>query len=68
MLDTESKYGLSIGHGGDGPGYNPWVMHLTNFYGRPLTLAIFANTRFGGIPLLLINDLLTQLPETDKDF
>lgn len=63
MIDTSSDYGLLIGHGGDGPGYNPWVMHLPDFHGRALTMAVFANTGYGIIPKFLVNDLLAQLSD-----
>ena len=65
MIDTRSKYGLLIGHGGSGPGYNPWVMHLPDFFGRALTIAVFANAGFGIIPMFLVNDLLAQIAGTD---
>ena len=61
MIDTQSKYGMLMGHGGDGPGYNSWVMHLPNFHNRPLTIAAFSNTSFGAIPMLLIDDLLSHI-------
>ncbi|AFZ18650.1 serine hydrolase domain-containing protein [Allocoleopsis franciscana] len=62
MLDPESEYGKKIGHGGGGPGYSTWVMHLTNFQGRKLTMAVFCNTSMGLYPLLsLTNDLLFVL-------
>lgn len=62
MLDPESEYGEKIGHGGGGPGYSTWVMHLTNFQGRKLTMAVFCNTSMGLYPLLsLTNDLLSVL-------
>jgi len=63
MIDTHSKYGPLIAHGGDGPGYNPWVMHLPSFYGRALTIAVFANTGHGIVPMLLIDDLLAHLTD-----
>lgn len=58
MIDPESDQGEKIGHGGDGPGYNTWVMHLPNFQGRKLTMAVFCNTSMGSHPFHLINDLL----------
>lgn len=59
MLDPESEYGEKIGHGGGGPGYSTWVMRLTNFQGRKLTMAVFCNTSIGLYPMLsLTNDLL----------
>ena len=62
MLDPEFDYGEKIGHGGDGPGYNTWVMHLPNFQGRKLTIAVFSNTSMGLNPLfILINGLLYVL-------
>lgn len=62
MLDPESDYGEKIGHGGGGPGYSTWVMHLPNFHGRKLTMAVFCNTSMELYPLLsLSNDLLYVL-------
>lgn len=61
MIDPESVHGEKFGHGGDGPGYNTWVMHLPNFEGRKLTLAVFCNTSMGIHPFSLINDLLYVL-------
>ncbi|MEO1393807.1 MAG: serine hydrolase domain-containing protein [Cyanobacteria bacterium J06634_5] len=61
MIDTQSKYGLMYSHGGQGPGFRPWVVHLPSFEGRALTLAIFANTSSSAIPLSLAGDLLSQL-------
>ncbi|MUL35906.1 serine hydrolase domain-containing protein [Gloeocapsopsis dulcis] len=58
MIDPESVHGKKFGHGGDGPGYNTWVMHLPNFQGRKLTMAVFCNTSMGSHPFNLINDLL----------
>ncbi len=58
MIDTQSQYGTLMGHAGDGPGYTPWVMHVPDFDGRPVTLAIFGNTGHAGIPLRLGHDLL----------
>jgi len=61
MIDLESNYGEQFGHGGDGPGYNTWVMHLPNFQGHKLTMAVFCNTSMGSHPFNLINDLLFVL-------
>lgn len=64
MIDTRSKYGVLMGHGGHGPGYNSWAMHLPDFHNRPVTIAAFSNTSVGTIPLLLIDDLLSHLVDT----
>ncbi len=61
MIDTDSKYGTLIGHAGEGPGYVPWVMHLTNFHGRAMTIAVFGNVGPAGIPMLLVHDLLSRI-------
>ena len=61
MIDPEFKLGPLYAHAGDGPGYNPWVMHLPDWHGRSLTLALFANTGLGLIPMNLANDLLCVL-------
>lgn len=65
MIDPGSEYGTLIGHSGEGPGYNPWIMHLTDFHGRALTMAIFGNTGPVGIPMLLAHDLLSRIEEVD---
>jgi D-alanyl-D-alanine carboxypeptidase len=61
MLDPESKYGEKIGHGGGGPGYSTWVMHLPNFQGRKLTIAVFCNTSMGLYPMLSLTDDLLYI-------
>lgn len=58
MINPESIYGETLGHGGDGLGYNTWVMHLANFQRRKLTMAVFCNTSMGSHPFNLINNLL----------
>jgi D-alanyl-D-alanine carboxypeptidase len=63
MVDTGWEYGGLYGHGGDGPGFNTWAMHLPAFHGRPLTLVAFCNTTMGGHPAYLVRDLLRVLSE-----
>ena len=45
-------------HGGGGPGCRTWAMHLPDFYGRSLTLAILCNTSMTEHPFDLTKDLL----------
>ncbi|MEL6815886.1 MAG: serine hydrolase domain-containing protein [Cyanobacteria bacterium J06598_3] len=61
MIDCSSKYGPIFFHGGQGPGFRPWVIHVPDFEGRAVTLAIFANVSSNTIPLSLADDLLCQL-------
>jgi len=61
MADPESRYGEMYGHGGDGPGYNLWAMHLPDFHGRKLTLAVFCNTSLADHPYPMVDDLLRVL-------
>lgn len=61
MIDTKSKHGLMFSHGGQGPGFRPWVYHLPNYMGRAVTMAIFANVSSNSIPLPLADDLLSHL-------
>ncbi len=61
MADPESSYGIKYGHGGDGPGYNTWAMHLPDFHGRKLSLAVFCNTSMLEHPYGMISDLLRVL-------
>ncbi|MCJ8281339.1 MAG: beta-lactamase family protein, partial [Rivularia sp. ALOHA_DT_140] len=61
MADPESKYGIKYGHGGDGPGYNTFAMHLPDFCGRKLSLAIFCNTSMMEHPYGMITDLMRTL-------
>ncbi len=61
MADPESRHGEKFGHGGDGPGYNLWAMHLPNFHGRKLTLAVFCNTSLCDHPYPMVDDLLRVL-------
>ncbi len=58
MINQESKYGTMYGHGGSGPGYNTWAMHLPNFKGRKLTLAIFCNASMFDHLYGMVNDIL----------
>ena len=58
MIDSESKYNIMYGHGGSGPGYNIWAMHLPNFHGRKLTLSIFCNASMLDHPYGMVDDLL----------
>ncbi|MCP4757268.1 MAG: beta-lactamase family protein [Proteobacteria bacterium] len=61
MIDPDSKYGRLAGHGGSGPGANTFAMHLPDFNGRRLTMAVFCNTFMEKHPFGLINDLLRVL-------
>lgn len=61
MIDPDWGHGGLFGHGGDGPGANTWAMHLPDFHGRALTLAVFCNTTMGGHPFHLAKDLLRVL-------
>ncbi|MBW4609742.1 MAG: beta-lactamase family protein [Hassallia sp. WJT32-NPBG1] len=60
MADPESRHGEKYGHGGGGPGYNLWAMHLPNFHGRKLTLALFCNTSISHA-YEMVDDLLRVL-------
>jgi D-alanyl-D-alanine carboxypeptidase len=64
MVDPEWGFGGLFGHGGDGPGYNTWAMHLPDFHGRSVTLAVFCNTRLAPHPFYLVKDLLRVLKDT----
>lgn len=65
MADPQSKYGIKYGHGGDGPGYNTWAMHLPDFQGRKLSLAVFCNTSMTEHPYGMVSDLLRVLKDSD---
>lgn len=61
MIDPEWRFGGLYGHGGDGPGYNTWAMHLPDFHGRRITLSVFCNTSMMSHPFYLVKDLLQVL-------
>lgn len=62
MIDKASEFGgLMYAHGGQGPGYNPWVMHLPDFFGRAVSIAVFANTAYGIVPRFLLKDIVVEL-------
>ena len=61
--NEDSDYGMMYGNGGEGPGYNPLVMHLPDFQGKPLTLAFLSNFNAGAIPFALVKDLLSVIAE-----
>jgi D-alanyl-D-alanine carboxypeptidase len=64
MIDPDWGHGGLFGHGGDGPGFNTWAMHLPDFHGRPVTLVAFCNTTMGGHPVNLVRDMLRVLRAT----
>ncbi|MGZ5819046.1 MAG: serine hydrolase domain-containing protein [Burkholderiaceae bacterium] len=66
MIDPEWSYGGFYGHGGDGPGFNTWAMHLPNFHGRKLTMVVFCNATMGAHPYKLTRNLLRTLEEMDE--
>jgi D-alanyl-D-alanine carboxypeptidase len=61
MIDPEWQYGGFYGHGGDGPGFNTWALHLPDFEGREVTLVIFCNATMGAHPYKLTKSLLRTL-------
>ncbi len=63
MADSESGYGVMYGHGGSGPGYNTWAMHLPNFHGSRVTLAIFCNTSMFDHAYGMVDDLLRVIKD-----
>ena len=63
MIDPDWGHGGLFGHGGDGPGFNTWAMHLPDFQDRRLTLAVFSNTSMGGHPFYLVKDILRVLKD-----
>ena len=67
MLDPDWGFGGLYGHGGDGPGYNTWAMHVADFHGESLTLVVFCNTSFGSHPFYLVKDLVRVLEDAYVD-
>jgi D-alanyl-D-alanine carboxypeptidase len=67
MLDPDWGFGGLCGHGGDGPGYNTWSMHVADFHGGGLTLAVFCNASFGSHPFYLVKDLVRVLEDSYID-
>jgi D-alanyl-D-alanine carboxypeptidase len=63
MIDPDWGCGGLYGHGGDGPGYNTCAMHLPDFHGRCLTLAVFCNTSLSSHPFDLVKNLLEVLKD-----
>jgi len=63
MIDPDWSFGGLFAHGGGGPGCRTWAMHLPDFYGRPLTLAIFCNTTMTEHPFDLTKDLLRVMKD-----
>ena len=66
VIDESRPHGGFHGHGGDGPGFNTFAMHLPRFGGRPLTLAVFCNTTLPHHPIRLCRTLLEALSRTDS--
>ncbi|HEY8099833.1 MAG TPA: serine hydrolase domain-containing protein [Burkholderiaceae bacterium] len=61
MIDPEWQYGGFYGHGGDGPGFNTWALHLPDFEGSEVTLVVFCNATMGSHPYKLTKNLLRTL-------
>ena len=61
MLDEGWPHGGFHGHGGDGPGFNAFAMHVPRFEGRALTIVVLCNTSMPGHPLRLCRILLDVL-------
>jgi D-alanyl-D-alanine carboxypeptidase len=61
MIDPEWRHGGFYGHGGDGPGFNTWAMHLPDFHGREVTLAVFCNATMAAHPYKLTKNILRAL-------
>jgi D-alanyl-D-alanine carboxypeptidase len=51
MIDTGSRWGLMVGHGGGGPGYSAGMIHLPDVRGRRITSAALANSDQGDLGL-----------------
>ncbi|MCK5829890.1 MAG: beta-lactamase family protein [Methylococcales bacterium] len=66
MIDPENEYGISYGHGGDGPGFNTWSVYYPEFNNRSVGVTIFCNTSMGGHPLFLVNEILRALKGDNK--
>ncbi len=63
MIDPDWEFGGLFAHGGSGPGCRTWAMHLPDFCGRLLTLAIFCNTSMTEQPFDLAKDLLRVMKD-----
>lgn len=61
MIDERWPHGGLYGHGGDGPGFNTWAMHLPGFHGHALTIVAFCNTSMPGHPFRLCRLLVDAL-------
>ena len=67
MLDERWAHGGFYGHGGDGPGFNTFAMHVPSFEGHALTIVVFCNTSMPRHPLRLCRILLDVLSDDPKD-
>lgn len=61
MIDPDWGTAGLYGHGGEGPGFNTWVVYIPNINGRWLVITIFCNTSMIGQPVHLVSDLLRAL-------
>ncbi|MEZ5726706.1 MAG: hypothetical protein R3E48_01065 [Burkholderiaceae bacterium] len=61
MIDRGWPHGGLYAHGGDGPGFNTWAMHLPAFAGWALTIVIFCNVTLPTHPYSLMRGLLEYL-------
>ena len=67
MLDEGWAHGGFHGHGGDGPGFNTFAMHVPRFEGHALTIVVFCNTSMPRHPLRLCRILLDVLSRDRED-
>lgn len=61
MIDPESSFGCSYGHGGDGPGFNTWSVYYPEFNNKAVGVTVFCNTSMGGHSLFLVQEILEHL-------
>jgi D-alanyl-D-alanine carboxypeptidase len=47
MIDSDSKWGLMVGHGGGGQGYSAGVLHIPDMNGNSVTSAVLVNCDLG---------------------
>jgi D-alanyl-D-alanine carboxypeptidase len=62
MLDPEGAHGMTIGHGGGGPGYSTGAIHLPDADGRRVTAVALANHDTSEVGLTLAYRLATAAP------
>ena len=64
MMDGQSHYGVSAGHGGGGPGYSVGALHCTDAGGHGVTAVALVNQDASDLGMRIACALVDTLAST----